>query len=298
MINFSKRPPSVSVVMPVYNSSQYLVEAITSILNQTFVDFEFIIVNDGSTDLSVETIHSFNDKRIVLIENLKNLGNYPSRNIGMQIARGKYICVMDADDISLPQRLGRQFAFMETNPDMGICGSFIQTIPSGHFPKFITDDELLKVAFLSNNHCSHPSLIIRKALLIEHQISYNENYCYAADFDLCVKGFRYFKVHNLPEVLLLYRRHTSQISVAKFMEQQKFADAIRIQQLVENLGFEMQEIPNNLHLKFIKREPIEFRCKLELINWIKTIIEKNRRFKYYDKNRLNDFLGSLSVFKY
>jgi glycosyltransferase involved in cell wall biosynthesis len=293
MINFSKRPPSVSVVMPVYNGGQYLGEAIKSIVNQSFTDFEFIIVDDCSTDQTVEIIHSFRDRRIVLIENNNNLGNYPCRNIGMELARGKYICVMDADDISLPQRIERQCAYLEANPDVGICGSFIQTLPSGNFPKIITDDELLKVAFLSNNQCSHPSLMLRKAFLLQHQINYNENYCYSADFDLCASGFRYFKIHNLPEVLLQYRRHPAQISTARFAEQQKFADTIRIRQLVVNLGFKKNQIPESLHLKLMKREPIPKAQTSESKNWIRKIIDRNRSFHYYEESRLSFFLNSL-----
>jgi glycosyltransferase involved in cell wall biosynthesis len=293
MINFSKRPPSVSVVMPVCNGAKYLVEAIKSIVNQSFTDFEFIIVDDGSTDRTVEIIHSFRERRIVLIENSDNLGNYPSRNIGMELARGKYICVMDADDISLKHRLERQFYYMETNPDVGICGSFIQTLPSGNFPKFITDNELLKVAFLSNNQCSHPSLMLRKSLLLQHQVNYNQNYCYSADFDLCARGFRYFKIHNLPEVLLQYRHHPGQISTAWFSEQQKFADAIRIQQLVGNLGFERKQVSESLHLKLMRREPIRETQALQAKNWIRILIDKNRSFQYYEESRLSFFLNSL-----
>ena len=171
MINLSPRPPSVSVVMPVFNGGQYLAESIQSILNQTFLDFEFIIIDDGSTDQTIDTINSFHDKRIIFLKNHRNIGNYPSRNIGMKHARGKYICVMDADDVAFPDRLVKQHAFMELNKDIGICGSFIQIIPSGHSPRFITDIEYLKVAFLSNNYCSHPSLILRTKLLNKHQSS-------------------------------------------------------------------------------------------------------------------------------
>jgi len=105
MIIFSERRPSISVVMPVYNASHYLFEAIQSILNQTFFDFEFIIIDDGSSDMSVIIVKDFKDRRIILMQNSLNEGNYRSRNSGMKHARGKYICVMDADDISTPMRV-------------------------------------------------------------------------------------------------------------------------------------------------------------------------------------------------
>jgi len=294
MINFANRSPSVSVVMPVYNGGQYLAEAIQSILHQTFLDFEFVIVDDGSTDQTVEIINSFRDKRIVLLKNSINLGNYPSRNIGMELARGRYICVMDADDVAMPVRLERQYHSLERNPETGICGSFIQNIPSGSCPRFVTDDQLLKVAFLSNNYCSHPSLILRKELLNKYQLRYKEEYVYSADFDLCARGFRYFKVQNIPEVLLQYRRHSDQISTAKYAEQQMYADEIRIKQLIENLGFRHDEIPHSLHLRLMKRERIEIEFKTDLVKWIETVITKNRVSLYYEENVLSGFLGSLS----
>lgn len=294
MINFSTRSPSVSVVMPVYNGGQYLAEAIHSILYQAFPDFELIIIDDGSTDHTPEMISSFHDKRIVLLTNTRNRGNYASRNLGMEHARGKYICVMDADDVALPHRLEKQYTYMEQNPGTGICGSFIQNIPSGFCPEFIVDEQLLKVAFLSNNYCSHPSLILRKEFLLRFQLHYNEEYRYAADFDLCARGFRHFRVQNIPEVLLQYRRHAGQISTAKFAEQQKYADDIRIRQLTENLGFETSAIPAPLHLRLMKKEPIAMELKPQAEKWIETIIKKNGMCHYYHENKLAGFLHTLS----
>ena len=115
--------PGISVIMPVYNTGEYLGEAIQSILDQTFRDFELIIINDGSSDNSLKIIKSFKDTRIKFISNTSNRGNYPSRNEGISIARGKYICVMDADDIALKSRLERQYLFMERNPEIGLAGS-------------------------------------------------------------------------------------------------------------------------------------------------------------------------------
>ena len=103
--------PIVSVVMPAYNVELYVEEAVRSILNQTFRDFEFIIVDDGSTDRTPEILRTFTDPRIRLLFNEKNEGNYPARNRGCRLARGKYIAVMDADDVALPERLEKQVRF-------------------------------------------------------------------------------------------------------------------------------------------------------------------------------------------
>ena len=113
----------VSVVMPAYNVEKYVEEAVHSILAQTFCDFEFIIVDDGSTDRTHDILRSFSDPRIRLIFNEKNEGNYPARNRGCRLARGKYIAVMDADDVAMPERLEKQVKYMEEHPDVLACGT-------------------------------------------------------------------------------------------------------------------------------------------------------------------------------
>lgn len=127
-----------------------------------------------------------------------------------------------------------------------------------------------------------------------YQLRYNEEYHYSADFDLCARGFRHFKVQNIPEVLLQYRRHTGQISTAKFAEQQMYADKIRIRQLTENMGFAADEIPISLHLRLMKKERIEAELKTEVDTWIASLITKNNATEYYEESRLRSFLGSLS----
>jgi GT2 family glycosyltransferase len=208
----------------------------------------------------------------------------------MKIARGKYICVMDADDISEPDRLKKQFQFMENNPDIGICGSFIKNIPANSTPRFITDSDQLKVAFLSNNYCSHPSLIMKKEFLDKYNLRYNEDFIYSADFDLCARALRFLKVQNIPDVLLQYRRHPGQISSAKYKEQQRYADVIRINQLIDNLDLTLKEIPVLLHLKLMKRQHLLFRYKPKAEQWVMRILEKNDTIGYYDQKKLKEFL--------
>jgi len=116
MIGTNSTSPAISVVMPVYNCEQYVSMAIESILKQSFTDFEFIIIDDGSSDSSSEIIQQFKDPRINYLRNIVNRGNYQARNHGMEIAAGKYVCVMDADDISEHERLEVQFQFLESIP--------------------------------------------------------------------------------------------------------------------------------------------------------------------------------------
>lgn len=124
----SEKTPFISVVMPAYNVEKYVEEAVCSILDQTYCDFEFIIVDDGSTDRTREILRSFSDPRISLLFNDKNEGNYPARNRGCRLARGKYIAVMDADDVALPERLERQVEYMEKHSDVLACGTAYRLI--------------------------------------------------------------------------------------------------------------------------------------------------------------------------
>ena len=132
--------PQVSVVMPVYNREKYVADAVNSILKQCYTNFEFIIIDDGSTDSTFDILKSFGDKRIKLIRKNKNRGNYSARNEGMELATGKYICVMDSDDIALPNRINRQFEFMEQHKQFGICGSFAKVIDSNIDIEYYIED--------------------------------------------------------------------------------------------------------------------------------------------------------------
>jgi glycosyltransferase involved in cell wall biosynthesis len=290
MTSLNNINPSISVVMPVFNGEKYIDEAVRSILNQTFTDFEFILIDDCSTDRTSEIVKKFNDPRISYFRNSNNRGNYPCRNEGHELARGKYICVMDADDIAEPGRFRIQYQLMENNSEIGICGSYIKNIPSGIIPRFITDCEILRVAFLFNNYCSHPSIIMRNEFLKKFNLKYNEEFQYSADFELCARGLRYFKVCNITDVLIQYRRHQGQISWEKAKEQEKYADIIRINQLRDILEFIPEEIPVLLHLKLMKKHPILIKYKDKAEQWVKEILERNKIIGYFNHDILQQFL--------
>ena len=222
----------ISVIMPVFNEEKYLHEAIDSILHQTFDRFEFIIIDDASTDNSLAIIQSYADERIVLICNEQNIGNYPSRNKGLEIAVGKYICVMDADDVAYPQRLELQYQYLEACPDLWILGTGLDfsipgmkwTLPSSH--------EQLMIGLLQGNVSLHSSLMIRTDVMRKYG-GYDEKYVYSSDYDLMSRFSLAGKVENLPEVLMMYRWHASQISQLHQDEQKAFAYDIRRKYQIE-----------------------------------------------------------------
>ena len=206
--------PTVSVVMSVYNAELYLEDAIESILNQTYKDFEFIIINDGSTDKSLEIIEKCRrqDKRIVLITR-ENKGLVASLNEGIRISKGEYIARMDADDISLLSRFEEQISFMKTNLDIAICGSSVQLFNEDEkfsISRYPQKDNEIKFTLMFMSSFAHPSVMIRRAVF--DTLKY-ENLEHAEDYQLWTDiAIANFKMANLDKVLLKYRWHDEQIS--------------------------------------------------------------------------------------
>jgi len=206
-----KLAPEISVIMPVYNSGQFLEESIESILNQTFTNFEFIIIDDKSNDNSKEIISNYmiKDNRIILIENEDNLGVAAARNRGLEIARGKYIALMDSDDISLPNRLEKEYLFLENNPEFFLVGS------SG-----IRIDE--KGNKLENiNYCEDLTIkgkvycILASSIMFRNEgIMFREKFHYAEDFDFYLRLITLgYKLTNIEDILIKIRMRTSSITM-------------------------------------------------------------------------------------
>ncbi len=222
-----KKGIDISVIMPVYNCEKHIGEAIGSILQQSFDNFEFIIINDASTDATASVIDTYQDKRITVIHNANNLGNYPSRNIGLQQASGKYICVMDADDVASPKRLELQYLYMESNLQILASGSWYSFPASDIIVESPVSNSDILVALLDNNCFLHPSLIIRTDVM-QSLGGYNEKYIYSSDYDLLCRLVLLGEIANYPVTLMMHRLHKSQISQGHFIEQTTYVNEIRI----------------------------------------------------------------------
>jgi glycosyltransferase involved in cell wall biosynthesis len=208
--------PRVSVLMAVYNGEKYLPEAINSILTQSFTDFEYLIVDDGSTDHSLEIIESYQDPRIKIISNPHNIGLTRSLNKGLNLARGEYVARMDSDDISLPERLAKQVAYMDAHPDVGVCGTWAKDIDSRGFVTGLRETPVgkeLEHDYWRPSPIIHPSAIIRRSHL--NGLRYHEQIRYAQDFDLWLRIRAKHKLGNLPQHLLLYRVHQESITLSQ-----------------------------------------------------------------------------------
>ncbi len=206
--------PTISVIMSVYNGERYLRQAIDSILTQTYEDFEFIIINDGSTDSTVEILRSYTDPRLRIIEQ-ENIGLTRSLNRGVALAKGKYIARMDADDLSMPERFARQVAFLDAHPEIGMVGTsgLIQNETRGvgwEYPVHILDEDI-RHNLIKGNQFVHTSVMLRKVVL-QSLGGYDETYPYIQDYELWVRLAALTRLANLPDVLVIHREHKDTVS--------------------------------------------------------------------------------------
>jgi glycosyltransferase involved in cell wall biosynthesis len=214
--------PRVTVLMPVYNGEKYLREAIDSILNQTFTDFELLIINDGSTDESQKIIESYNDKRIRLVNNETNLKLIETLNKGLKLAKGEYIARMDCDDIAMPDRFKTQVDYMDSHKDVGVCGSYIKTFITGNKPrtrKLYTDSNEIRCTYLFWGCMAHPSVMLKKKLFSDNNLEYSKDFIHAEDYELWSRCLKLFNITNLPVPLLMYRVHKNSIGNANSGQQ-------------------------------------------------------------------------------
>jgi len=218
--------PKISVVMSVYNGGKYLEDSVKSILTQTYQDFEFIIVNDASTDDSLEIIKKIEDCRLRIITNPENIGLTKSLNKGIQLARGEYIARMDVDDISLPHRFETQVNFLEKNPDYALVGSSYYQIDKDNktnaLINVLTDNAQIKQGMTKQNWFGHGSVMMRKYVFLQVG-GYDERFQLAQDYDLWLRIAECYKVANIAEPLYKWRTTKSGISVEKEAEQKHYA---------------------------------------------------------------------------
>ncbi len=201
----------LTVLMTVYNGEAYLRETIDSILNQTYKDFKFLILDNASTDGSREIIRSYHDPRIELVALPENIGQVAALNKGLDMIDTLYAARMDADDISLPRRFERQIAFMETHPEVGVCGTFVRVFLQQNKKeikyRWPTKPEDIKVNLMFECCLPHPGVMLRKPFFDQYKLRYDEKIGHSFDWDLWQRAVDHFDLANLPEFHLRYRLH-------------------------------------------------------------------------------------------
>lgn len=286
----------VSVIMSVYNAELYLEDAIKSILSQSYENFEFIIINDGSNDKSLDIIRKYKniDNRINLINNSENKGLIYSLNKGLEIAKGKYIARMDADDIALKDRFLKQVKYMENNKDIALLGTNIYMFRnSNKFLKkkwhIINNIEEIRVKMFFGNFIAHPTVMIRKSILDKYGLKYNINHRGMEDYGLWIEILKNDSISNLDQALLKYRFLSTSITSKENKNiEERFGPFKNIheQQLVE-LGVDTKYIREFFEIQlfqYVKEKKTTLEKKEE---FLKVLVEKNEEKNIYNKNLFN-----------
>ena len=238
--------PEVTVLMSVYNGERYLRESIESILNQTFSDFEFLIINDGSTDSSREIILSYDDPRIILVDNEENMGLAKSLNIGIHRARGVYIARQDADDVSHPSRLKIQYDYMETNNCDVTCCRYQYMDKRGK--RLLLVSEMFSAQSLTRrlidlkDPIAHGSVLMKKKSLIEAG-RYNESFEFSQDYELWLRLLSMDKRIECIDYVCYYHRLLPKTNKIKISAQRRYASMVA-DYYVKNSGIPTSELPD------------------------------------------------------
>jgi len=276
--------PRVSAVTPVYNGEAYLREAMDSVLEQTFRDFEFIVIDDGSTDGSVGVVQSYRDPRIRLLRNETNTGLAAVRNRGMAEARGEFIAWLDCDDASLPGRFEQQVRCLDRRPQAVLCGTWVRTIGSGtqrewHYP---TEPEFLRGRMLFDSPIATSSVMMRRQLVVDRQFRFDAAYPPAEDYDLWERLSRDYQIYNLGEVLTLYRTHPNQTSIHRAEMQNDAIWSVQLR-LLGSLEISPTEEEKSIHLdigvrwKFAGTRDSVLRAR----DWLEKLDHANKRTRAF-----------------
>lgn len=291
--------PKISVLMPVFNAENYLKSAIDSIIAQTFTNWELVIVNDGSTDGSEKIIKSYNDKRILYVENERNIALIKTLNKGIDFCRGEYIARMDADDVAHPKRFAKQVDFLDNNPKYILCGTNASVIDkegkvTGKV-KNLTSNDFLQIHLLFSNPFIHPSIMIRNGMLYANR--FDEHYKHVEDYELWVRLSKLGLMANINEDLLSYRCHDRNVSVLNTDIQNELKTQIIVEQL-QNLDITPTEKEIYCHIITFKMYALGQKLKVSMTDfeaveqWFLKLIAQNKKLKRYNRTDFVAYLWS------
>ncbi len=287
--------PEISVIMSVYNSERFLKESLDSILSQSFKDFELIITDDSSTDGTLKILEDYTSKdpRIILVANKTNAGLTKNLNSMISVAKGKYLARLDADDISLPERLEKQYRYMQDNPSVGVLGTDGSIF--GDKRKTIVIDRPhehreIKAAFAFENLLIHSSAFIRMSLLEEKNIRYDENYKIIQDYELWTRLITETEFRILDEKLVNYRVSETNISTTT-EKKENYRENI-LKKIYSNYfsanKFSFTDDQIDIHVDMLHRKKLNNMKFLEEIqDWLLYLKNENERTGSFDNKYFN-----------
>lgn len=281
--------------MPAYNASRYIREAIDSVLAQTFIDFELIILNDGSTDETEKIVKSYSDSRIKYIENEGNKGLAFTRNRLIEESKGEYIAWLDSDDVANHNRLQKEVDFLEKHKSHALVASWAKIIdensrPNGNFIKSYIPNQHLSALLLFVNYIVQSSVMIRKSMLPE--VHYDLAFPPTEDYELWSRIGRRHPIHILPEILVDYRIHSTNISQTQNIKAKQTVKLNHRNQLSE-LGMNVDESQIDLHYKigFGDASEVDLAFLSEAENWLNQLKIANKKAKVYQEKSLDYILS-------
>lgn len=290
MSDETKTVPTLSVVVPTYNAGRYLADAVASVLNQDFSDFELLLIDDGSTDNTSTIVRSFTtDPRVRLLRNQSNMGLIRTLHRAYSECRAPLIARMDSDDICAPTRFSEQVDFLRTNPDVSIVGGAIRffgtTAPQVF--QFPSDHAAIRPAMLFYCPLAHPTLMFRRGLIDQGLFRYDDDFRHAEDYHLWSRLLLHVKAANLPNVILDYRLHAQQVSSDSSDKQ--YAASLRVRhQMLSECGITPTEEETALHESVILERPLAMADYLpKLADWFRRLEEVNQQSRYWDEEALH-----------
>jgi len=281
--------PRVSVLLPNYNNAPYLKEALDSIFNQTFRDFDIYFVDDCSTDNSIEIAESYADDRLKVIRKEKNSGIVDTMNVGLDRIESEFFIRMDGDDISTPDRFQKLVSYMDENPEIGVCSSDIKTF--GKVEEFLTyerDGQLNRANLLFGHTIGHASSIFRTAVLKENNVRYVDRFWGMEDYYLFYQLKDVTLTSSIPAELYLYRREDYNLN-EEIVEKKKREFRSFYKMIFEDLGLNFSDKELALHLQLSKREVPEFGLKIYQTHADK-ILAANQNAKIFPQEELKAVL--------
>lgn len=284
---------AITVLMPVYNASNHLKEAMDSILNQTYSDFYFLIINDGSTDNSEEIIRSYTDPRILYLKNETNSGIVKTLNKGLERIDTEYIVRMDSDDIAVKERLFIQKEFMDQHPEVGVCSSYFETFGNeSNVIRLYSSSEAIKANLLFGSQICHPAAIIRTAVLKRNNLNYRSVYPHMEDYDLWYRLKDKTDFANIQKVLLNYRISGANVTIRNYdtLLERKF---LFYKDILRSLDIELTRKDFDLHHGFEtnKEMPVKERI-IGYRNWLQLLQTKNNEKKIVPVEALKKNIAS------
>lgn len=283
--------PRITVFIPVYNGAHFLADAIESILNQSFKDFELLVIDDGSTDNSVQIAESYTDYRIRLIKNGSNRGISFTRNFAIQEARGEFLALLDADDIAFSDRLEKQLVFLDNNPDVKGCGSHAVIIDSeglsiGEILKYPVEVNKIKVGFLFRNVFVNSTVMYRLASLKSSK-GYYDGLC--EDYEMAVQLNSRYSLANIDEVLVYYRKHDNNVSKV-YAQEMIVAEKHVIRCIHDQLDIANDPLLVSVHHTIMIGDEELIYTLRDYENLLEIIRESNDRKGIYPKEELSSLL--------